>query len=69
MVLKYGECLNCTKRHVGCHSECETYKLFRERLEKIKDAKKQSQMVPTHKKSKDRNSNKLKRGRGIYGRY
>ena len=53
MVLEYSDCLNCTKRYVGCHINCTSYKLFRERLDKIKEAKKQSQIVPTHKKSRD----------------
>lgn len=29
-------CLNCKKRHLGCHSDCEDYKKYKEELEHIK---------------------------------
>lgn len=27
-------CQNCTERYVGCHSECEDYKSYRDDLDK-----------------------------------
>lgn len=32
-------CLNCEERHIGCHSKCEKYKKFRQRIDNIKEAK------------------------------
>lgn len=31
-------CLNCERRYVGCHSNCEDYKAFREKVQKSKEA-------------------------------
>lgn len=36
-----GPCLECKERHVGCHGSCERYKEFREKLDRIKRARKQ----------------------------
>ena len=47
MVVKYNECLKCTKRYVGCHSNCETYKTFRTKLDKLKETKQQSKYIDT----------------------
>ena len=30
-------CLNCEKRHDGCHSECDSYKEFRAKLDRINE--------------------------------
>ena len=32
------ECKGCTKRHPGCHSECESYLAEKKRLQAQKDA-------------------------------
>ena len=32
--MSQGGCKDCTDRHVGCHSECETYKMYRSELDK-----------------------------------
>lgn len=29
-------CLNCEFRRIGCHSKCESYKRYKDRLEKIR---------------------------------
>ena len=36
----YCACKDCTKRYVGCHAECEEYKDFVTRNEKIKQQRK-----------------------------
>ncbi len=33
-------CMNCEGRHIGCHSECEKYKVFSSENEKKKEEKK-----------------------------
>lgn len=30
-------CLDCTSRHIGCHSDCEKYLLFRSNRDEILD--------------------------------
>ena len=35
-------CLDCNKRYAGCHSKCENYKMFREKLEKDKQLRKEA---------------------------
>ena len=37
-------CKDCTDRQIGCHSNCERYKAFREQLDKINEQKKADQM-------------------------
>lgn len=32
-------CRGCEKRRVGCHSGCETYAKFRERVDRINEAR------------------------------
>lgn len=42
--MKYS-CKDCTERHIGCHSTCETYKAFRAELEeKSHEQKKKTEM-------------------------
>ena len=36
----YCACKDCTERYVGCHSDCDKYKDFLKRNEKIKQKKK-----------------------------
>lgn len=31
-----SNCKDCKERHSGCHSECEKYKAFREKIDKTK---------------------------------
>lgn len=52
MVVEYRSCLDCTERHVGCHGGCKSYKLYREKLDKIKEARRKSEIIPSHKTSK-----------------
>lgn len=52
MVVEYRSCLDCTERHVGCHGDCKSYKLYREKLDKIKEARRKSEIIPSHKTSK-----------------
>ncbi len=44
-----GPCLNCNKRHLGCHSTCEDYISFRKERdkynEKVRNDKYISKMV------------------------
>ena len=37
---KNKPCLNCEDRTITCHSTCEKYKAFRERLDLIREGKK-----------------------------
>lgn len=30
-----SECINCLKRHVGCHATCESYLAYRQTLNKL----------------------------------
>jgi hypothetical protein len=32
----HGPCLGCKERHMKCHSECEKYKAFKEKVEEEK---------------------------------
>lgn len=32
-------CKNCSKRKIGCHSNCKDYKKFRDEIQKEKDNK------------------------------
>lgn len=32
-----NSCLNCTERHTGCHSECESYLQFKQEKQLIND--------------------------------
>jgi hypothetical protein len=34
-----NECFNCTKRHVGCHSTCQSYISFKKESERIREKK------------------------------
>lgn len=36
-------CKGCQERHAGCHSTCETYKAYREKIDKEKEARIQAQ--------------------------
>ena len=36
-----GCCLNCTDRKIGCHSRCERFLEYRERLNKINARKRE----------------------------
>lgn len=38
------KCKGCTERHVGCHSECENYITFKEKLEQQNKQIKKEQM-------------------------
>lgn len=32
-------CFQCTDRHMGCHGECERYKLEKEKVEQVRQNK------------------------------
>lgn len=36
--MKMKNCYGCEERHIGCHSGCDTYKLWLEDYQKKKDA-------------------------------
>ena len=38
-----SSCLDCKNRYPGCHSTCENYKNYKEKLEKIKENKRLTQ--------------------------
>ena len=38
------KCKGCTERHVGCHSECEHYKEFKNKLDKQHELKHQDEL-------------------------
>ena len=33
----HNQCLGCTDRYVGCHSDCEKYKAYKEEMTKFED--------------------------------
>ena len=35
MAMPVGPCKDCEERHLGCHSDCERYKAYREEWERI----------------------------------
>lgn len=37
--MKQSVCLNCEKRHLGCHDKCEEYQEFKKCLAEVKKAK------------------------------
>ena len=50
-----NKCLDCTKRHVGCHSTCEDYLKFRKELDELNKQKRKERDMeyasrPTWKK-------------------
>ena len=48
-----NSCYNCRERHIGCHSNCETYEHYKSRLEKIKKKKQAERLkYACHKRSK-----------------
>jgi len=55
--MNFKSCLDCTERHINCHSKCLDYKLYKEYLDRIKKKKEKEQIVPSHSK---------RRGRGKY---
>lgn len=32
-------CMDCTRRTLGCHSRCEEYKAYREKMDRIREAR------------------------------
>ena len=34
-------CMSCTERQLGCHGECERYRLEKEKIEQSKERKKE----------------------------
>lgn len=32
-------CMNCTERYIGCHAECEKYKEFADKCDKVRKAR------------------------------
>ena len=40
-----NKCRHCTKRKVGCHSDCDAYKKFKKDLEKYKNREKKLKPV------------------------
>lgn len=63
-----NNCLNCEKREVGCHSNCDVYKEFRRQLDEQNEdihKKKKSQQVLSeffiHKYDRIKRSNKEKK--------
>lgn len=41
---KYSSCLNCENRYLGCHSNCEKYKEYKQYLDVIKINKKKENL-------------------------
>ena len=37
MVDNIAPCKNCGDRHYKCHSECESYKLYREKIKRVSE--------------------------------
>ena len=51
--MKENNCYNCTERHLGCHSVCDTYKSYKLQLKKISERKQAEQLrYACHKRSK-----------------
>ena len=48
------QCKDCDKRYIGCHSNCDLYKKYKEELELVSDRK--------------RKNNEFKRARRNYGK-
>lgn len=38
-------CKNCTVRQIGCHTECESYRAYREERDRINQIKKSNNQV------------------------
>lgn len=57
-----NSCKDCTKRHIGCHSECEEYKQFVEKNKSISHAKFIESMERRGSKKFEKNmANKIRR--------
>ena len=40
-----NKCLDCPDRYPGCHGECESYKKFRDELDKMNEHKKKMKEI------------------------
>lgn len=46
-------CYNCEERHIGCHTNCKSYKEYKLRLKKINEKKQAEKLrYACHKRSK-----------------
>lgn len=45
--MKYVFCKNCEERTMGCHGKCEKYKEFQRENEKIKENRKNENIIRT----------------------
>lgn len=54
-----NKCKDCTERHVGCHSTCESYKEFVAENERLKQLKRvdtlKDVMLPTKSNKREKN--------------
>lgn len=37
--MKDRKCINCDYREINCHTKCESYKKYKEKLKKIKESR------------------------------
>lgn len=58
-------CLNCQKRHLGCHSTCKEYKAFKEQLESIHEKKKEEFAAIDYLVAKDGAYGRMAKRRGV----
>jgi len=54
--MKYDNCVRCKDRIIGCHSNCEYYKKYKQEMEKIRQNKKMERLI--NPKYKTRRSKK-----------
>jgi len=54
-------CKGCQKRHLGCHSDCEDYKAYKEEVERINKARRKDDNYSDYlRQSADRTMRKKK---------
>lgn len=42
------QCQNCSDRHVGCHSTCESYRMYRQMIDEVNDIRRREEQSKKH---------------------
>lgn len=60
-MLNKCKCIDCTRRHIGCHSRCEDYKTWKAEVDKVRKAMKEAKADIGYEYREERYSRKLRR--------
>jgi len=56
-------CKDCSDRCVGCHSNCDKYKAFKEENERVKVLSRKNKEIETYERVRSANVKEAKRGK------